>query len=61
MFCFHQKYVSSFFTSPKISNKPLLSGEATWEDIDSVIMVVGGPDGIKKPIMKDLDNILSPP
>jgi len=38
-----------------------LRRKATPEDIDSVIMVVGGPDGIKKPIMKDLDNILSLP
>ncbi|CAJ1374070.1 unnamed protein product [Effrenium voratum] len=29
------------------------------EDIESVVMVVGGPDGIKRPIMKDINHILS--
>ena len=31
------------------------------QDIGSVIMVVGGPDGIKRPIMKDLSDILRDP
>lgn len=43
----------------ELMNMPMQPGDARGEDIDSVIMVVGGPDGIKKPIMKDLDNILS--
>lgn len=58
IFCFHL----SMFRLSNFSKIPTsLRRKATPEDIDSVIMVVGGPDGIKKPIMKDLDNILSLP
>lgn len=43
----------------ELMNMPISPGEAAAEDIHSVIMVVGGPDGIKKPIMNDLSEILS--
>ena len=36
-------------------------GPSCGQDIHSVIMVVGGPDGIKKPIMNDLNDILLAP
>ncbi|CAK8999243.1 unnamed protein product [Durusdinium trenchii] len=43
----------------ELMNIPVPDGNAQDQDIGSVIMVVGGPDGIKRPIMKDLSDILS--